>query len=143
MTEPRLYPRLVVRDAARAIDFYRKALGAEELERFSESSGAIVHAEMRVGDDVFSVTEEDATHNVSPEALGGSGSLLTLVVDDPDAVAEAMVDGGARVLIPVEDRYYGRREGRLRDPFGHLWILSRQVEDLSPDEIRRRAARAD
>lgn len=92
---------------------------------------------------MFSVTEEDATHNVSQEALGGSGSLLTLVVDDPDAVAEAMVDGGARVLIPVEDRYYGRREGRLRDPFGHLWILSRQVEDLSPDEIRRRAARAD
>ena len=134
-----LFPRLVVRDAAAAIDYYCEALGATELARYAEPTGTIVHAEIQVGDDVFSVTEEAGGDlNRSPSSLAGSPVLLTLVVDDASATGDAMVAAGAEVVIPIEDRYYGRREGRLRDPEGHLWIISQGLEDLTDDEIHRR-----
>ncbi|MEM9563318.1 MAG: VOC family protein [Actinomycetota bacterium] len=138
MTEPTLYPRLVVDDAAKALDFYVDALGATELVRYPEPSGTIVHAELQVGASVFSVTDADGGHNVSPVSLGGSGLLLTLVVDDADAVGASFEAAGGEVVIPIADQYYGRREGRLRDPFGHLWIISEDGEELAEDEIRRR-----
>lgn len=142
MTEPKLYPRLIVDDASEALNFYTRALGATELVRFPEPSGRIVHAEMRIGESVFSVTEADGGHSLSPASLGGSGLLLTLVVDDADAVGASLEEAGAEVLIPIDDQYYGRREGRLRDPFGHLWIISQDGEDLDEDEIRRRVDEA-
>ncbi len=139
---PKLYARLIVDDAAAAIDFYLAALGATELVRYTEPSGAIVHAEVQVGDDVFSVTEADGDLNPSPASLGGSGLLLTIVVDDADRVGDAFIEAGADVVIPIADQYYGRSEGRLRDPFGHVWIVSQDGEELSPDEIQRRADQA-
>ncbi|MEM9655009.1 MAG: VOC family protein [Actinomycetota bacterium] len=142
MTEPKLYPRLIVDDAAEALSFYTEALGATELVRFPEPSGRIVHAEVRIGESVFSVAESDGGHNLSPASLGGSGLLLTLVVDDADAVGASLEGAGAEVVIPIADQYYGRREGRLRDPFGHLWIISQDGEDLDEDEIRRRVDEA-
>ena len=138
MTTTQLQPRLVVRDAPKAIDFYVTALGAEEVERYAEPSGKIVHCELRLGGHSFSLTEEDLDHSPSPLAVGGSGVLLRLTVPDADAVGQAMESGGAEVIIPIEARYYGPREGRLRDPFGHLWIISQEVEDLSPDEVQAR-----
>lgn len=138
MTESQLYPRLVVDDAAAAIDFYVQVLGATELVRFSGPDGLIVHAELQVGSSVFSLTDADGGANKSPLEFGGSGLLLTLVVPDADAVGAAFEAAGAEVIIPIDDQFYGRREGRLRDPFGHLWIISKDAEDLPDDEIRRR-----
>ncbi len=135
---PRLYARLVVDDGAAAIDCYTAGLGATELVRYAEPSGRIVHAELGLGGDVFSLTEADGDLSRSPRQLGGSGLLLTLVVADADQVGTDFVAAGAEVVIPIADQYYGRREGRLRDPFGHLWIISQDAEDLPEDEIRRR-----
>lgn len=106
--------------------------------RFAEPSGTIVQAEVSIGDDHISLTESDGACNRSPSSLGGSPMLLTLSVDDADRVAAAMVEHGATVVIPIEDRYYGRREGRLEDPSGHLWIISETLEELTDDEIARR-----
>jgi PhnB protein len=77
-------------------------------------------------------------NNASPQALGGSPVILNLVVDDVDAVAKRLKKAGAEVVFPVADQFYGRREGRFRDPFGHLWIVSSILEKLTPDEIQKR-----
>jgi PhnB protein len=138
MSNPSIRPRLVVRDGAAAIDFYTSTIGATELHRFTEPSGKLVDAELRIGDDVFSVTEEQDDVNVSPLTLGGSPLLLTLTVDDADAVGAAMERAGAEVVFPIDDRFYGRREGRLRDPFGHLWIVGQVIESLTDEEIDAR-----
>ncbi len=140
MTTPSVQPRLVVDDAAAAIDFYVAALGATELMRFADPSGKIVQAEIQIGDDVLALTEHDGDCNLSPTHLGGSPLLLTLTVEDADAVGEAMTRHGAAVVIPIDDRFYGRREGRLRDPSGHLWIISQHLEDLTDEEINQRLA---
>jgi PhnB protein len=124
MSAQSLTPRLVVKDAAAAIDFYRTALAAEELDRYVDHDGTILHAGLRIGDAQFSLTEESLPHNVSPVTLGGSPLILTLVVPDADAVGAALSEAGAEVVFPIADQFYGHREGRLRDPFGHLWIVS-------------------
>jgi PhnB protein len=126
-----LTPRLVVGRAAQAIEFYVKALGASELGRHAdpELGGHIVHAELKVGDDVrFTLTEEQPEWgNHSPQSLGGTPVILTLDVTDADAVGRRMQAAGAEVVFPIADQFYGRREGRLRDPFGHLWIISQPL----------------
>ena len=141
MTKPQLQPRLVVRDAPKAIDFYVTAMGAEEVDRYTEPSGKVVHCELRIGDDGFSLTEEDIEHSPSPLAVGGSGLMLRLTVSDADAVGRAMEAGGGKVIIPIEARHYGPREGRLRDPFGHLWIVSQAGEELAKEEVEGRIDR--
>lgn len=130
--------RLVVDDADAALRFYVAALDGRELVRYAEPSGTIVHAEVAVGESVFSVTQVDGDVNRSPSELGGSPVLCHLRVPDADSRAAQMVANGATVLIPVGDQYYGSRDGRLRDPFGHLWLLSQPLGDLSPEEIQRR-----
>lgn len=137
-TPTRLQARLVVDDADAALDFYVTALGGRELVRYAEPSGTIVHAEVQVGESTFSVTQADGNVNRSPSELGGSPILCHLQVPDADARATAMVANGATVLIPVADQYYGSRDGRLQDPFGHLWLLSQPLGDLSPEEIQAR-----
>lgn len=134
----KLQARLVVDDAAAALDFYVAALGGRELVRYEEPSGKIVHAEVEVGESVFLVTQADGDVNRSPSALGGSPVLCHLQVPDADARAADMVANGATVLIPVADQYYGSRDGRLQDPFGHLWLLSQPLGELSPQEIQAR-----
>lgn len=140
MTILSLYPRLVVADAAGAIEFYRAALGAEEAVRYSGPEGKVVHAEITIGGVMVAVKDEDEGDR-APTSLGGSPVIMALYVDDADAVAEAMARAGARVIHPVHDAPYGQRGGRLADPYGHLWMVSQQIEDLSPEEIQRRTAR--
>lgn len=135
MTNTKLHPRLVVDDAKAAIDFYTSALGAVENLRFAEPSGKIVQVELTIGRDEFALTESDGGCNLSPRSLGGSPLLLTLTVPDADAVGQAMLEHGATVVIPIDDRYYGRREGRIQDPSGHLWIISQHLEEITHDEI--------
>ncbi|MFE0471812.1 VOC family protein [Streptomyces sp. NPDC058947] len=133
----RLHARLVVSDGPRAIDFYRTALGAEEIERYTGPGGRIVHALLRLGDTVVAVKDADEG-DPAPPSLGGSPVIMALDVTDADAVAEAMLRGGATVVYPVADQPYGQRGGRLADPFGHLWMIFQTIEDLTPEEIQRR-----
>jgi uncharacterized glyoxalase superfamily protein PhnB len=132
-----LNPRLVVSSAAGAIDFYVAAFGADEVVRYTDGRGRIVYAEVSIGGFTVSVKDEDDT-DPAPTSLGGSPVIIELLVDDADAVAETMVEAGARVIFPVEDHPYGQRGGRLADPFGHLWSVGQQTEDLTPEEIQRR-----
>ncbi|MFF7865313.1 VOC family protein [Streptomyces qaidamensis] len=136
-TVTRLYARLVVPDAPRAIDFYRAALGAEEIERYTGPDGRIVHALLRLGGSVIAVKDADEG-DPAPASLGGSPVIMALDVSDADAVAEAMLRGGATVVYPVADQHYGQRGGRLADPFGHLWMISQTIEDLTPEQIQQR-----
>ena len=135
---PILTPRLVVDGAAGAIDHYEQVFGARCLERYATADGRIVHAALSIRGAVISIVDADGAHNLGPTAVGGSPVMLHLTVDDPDAVADALVNAGGRIVIPIDDRYYGYREGRVADRFGHLWILSRQIERLDPAEIERR-----
>ena len=140
---PTLTPRLVVKGAARAIEFYVNALGARVLERYDdEKLGIVVHSALEVNGAVFSVVDSAPDWgNTAPADIGGTAVILQLTADDPDAVGAAMERHGAEVVFPIQDQFYGHREGRLRDPFGHLWIVSKVVEKLSPEEIQRRVDR--
>jgi PhnB protein len=136
-------PRLVVRDGAAAIAFYCRAFGAEELgERFTGPNAELIHAEIRIGDSVVMITEDAADGPVrSPDQMAGMVScVMSLYWEDVDAAWERAVSAGAEVLYPLEDQFYGERGGRLRDPFGQQWMMSQHIEDLSPDEMSRRAA---
>lgn len=138
-------PRLVVRDGAAAIDFYRDAFGAEELgERFTGPDGELIHAELRIGDSVVMITEEaeNGSPTSSPESLDGRVSaIMATYWEDVDAVWQRALRAGAEVLYPLADQFYGERGGRLRDPFGQQWMLSKRIELVSAEEIERRAAR--
>ena len=121
----RVTPRLVTKGVDAAIAYYRETLGAVPIERYTDDEDRVVHAAIRIGESIVSLTEQVEDWGLlGPGALGGSPLLLHLTVPDCDAVGARMVERGAEVLIPIEDRFYGKREGRLRDPFGHLWIVS-------------------
>ncbi len=133
-------PCLIVRDAPRAIEFYRQAFGATELMRLADpGTGKLWHAEVRVGEAVIALAEEDPAYNLSPQSLGGSPVIVQLNVADVDVVAREAVAAGAEIVFPVADQFYGDRAGRLKDPFGHIWIVATHKEDVSMEEMRRRA----
>jgi len=137
---PTLTPLLVVRDAACAIDFYVRALGATETGRYlDERTGTISHADLVVGEVAFALTEEaPAWNSHAPPSLGGSPVVLQLKADDVEANFERMCTAGAAVVFPLQD-FCGERMGRVRDPFGHLWLLrSQRIEELPVEEIQRR-----
>lgn len=122
-----LTPMLTVRDAKRAIDFYRAAFGAIEVNRQATPSGQIV-AELALGDDLFFVVDENPTaFNNSPDTLGGTSVRISLIVDDPDAWAVRAIAAGATEVFPVGDQPYGMRQGRIADPFGHHWLIGRNL----------------
>jgi PhnB protein len=137
-------PRLVVRDGAGAIDFYREAFAAQELgERFTGPGGELIHAELRIGDSVVMITEEadNGAPASSPQATGVVTAIMATYWEDVDAAWERAVRAGAEVLYPLEDQFYGERGGRLRDPFGQQWMLAERTEVVSPEEMARRAVR--
>jgi PhnB protein len=125
----RIMPMLSLRDAARAIEFYERAFGARELTRLTSPEGRIV-ATMAIDDAEFGVVDEaPQAGNLSPDALGGTSVRISLHVADPDAVAQRAIDAGADLLFPVEDQPYGMRQGRVKDPFGHHWLIGRDLAD--------------
>jgi len=134
-------PYLTVGDGAKAIEFYTKAFGAREnpAMHFADPSGRIAHAELTVGDSklMLNAASEEYKH-FSPEMVGGSPVTIALYVDDVDALASRAVAAGAKVLRPVADQFYGDRSGRLQDPFGHVWIISTHIEDVSAEEMKKR-----
>jgi len=138
-THPKLVPLLVVRGAAQAIDFYVGALGAEVLARFEHGPQQhLSHADLVLAESVFSLTEElRAWNSDAPISLGGSPVVLQLEVSDAEAVLASMSEAGATVVFPLAE-FIGERMARVRDPFGHLWIVRQRVDQLSEEEIRRR-----
>ena len=144
MTHPRsaaLQPitsALAFRNAVGAIDFYTRAFGARELMRLTMPDGTIAHAELDIAGGTLSLSEEDPKYNATPETLGGTSVVLQLYVADVDAFVARAVDAGAQVVIAVADQFYGDRSGRLKDPYGYLWIVSTRKEDLSTAEMQRR-----
>jgi len=122
-----LSPMLSVRHGAKAIEFYKAAFGARELFRIEAPDGAVV-ARMAVGESEFWVADESPDHkNFSPESLGGATVRMVMVVADPDAAFARAVKAGAAVVVPVEDKEYGWRVGRMVDPFGHHWEIGRPL----------------
>jgi PhnB protein len=137
-------PRLVVRDGAKAIEFYKAAFGAEEVaERFTGPDGELIHAEVRIGDSVVMVSDE-ADNGIpakSPQSLDGVVSaIMATYWPDVDAIWQQATAAGAEVLFPLADQFYGDRSGRVRDPFGHQWILAQRLESLTSAELERRGA---
>jgi len=133
-------PYLAVRNAADAIDFYKRAFGATELYRLDDPSGRIGHAEIMIGEAAIMLSDEYPEMDVlSPETLGGSPVVIHIYVEDVDAVVASAVAHGAKVLRPVADQFYGDRGGKIADPFGHLWWIATHKEDVSPEEMKRRA----
>ena len=136
-------PYLIVRDAASAIEFYKRAFGAAELMRMAEPSGKVRHAEIKIGNSPIMLVDEFPEIGArSPQSFGGSPVSFLLYVEDVDAVFSQAVAAGAKVLHPVEDQFYGDRRGGVTDPFGHLWYIATHKEDLTPEEMRKRAAAA-
>lgn len=136
-------PYLIVDGAARAIEFYKKAFGATEMFRHVAPGGKVGHAEVRIGDTVIMLADvhpEVDAHG--PAHYGGSPVSLHLYVEDVDKIAQQAIAAGAKVKRPVADQFYGDRLGTLEDPFGHTWHVSTHIEDVSPEELDRRAAAA-
>jgi PhnB protein len=117
-------PYLVVRNADKAIEFYKKASGAEErFHMYGPDGKTIMHADLKIGDSVFMLTEESKEMNaLSPESIGGSPVSMYVYITDVDTIFNQAISEGATVLKPVRDQFYGDRSGYLKDPFGHLWI---------------------
>jgi PhnB protein len=136
-------PYLAIAGAADAIAFYKKAFGATEVMRMAAPGGKVGHAEVEIGGSRIMLSDEYPDMGFrGPKAIGGSPVGLHLYVEDVDAVTRQAVAAGAKELRPVKDQFYGDRTGSIEDPFGHVWHIATHKEDLSPDELKRRAAEA-
>jgi PhnB protein len=137
-------PYLTLKKAAQAIEFYGRAFGARESARMTGPDGtSVMHAELRIGDSVVMLSDElPQAGPRSPETLGGTSASIFLYVPDVDAAFKRAVAAGATALMPPADMFWGDRFAKLADPFGHEWAMATHVEDLSPEEIRKRGAAA-
>jgi len=139
-----LTPHLIVKGAAQAIEFYKKAFNAEEITRLPGPDGkSIMHAHIKIGDSpLFLVDEFSEMGSKGPHGIGGSPVFIHVFVEDVDTVFNQAVAAGAQVRMPLADMFWGDRYGQLTDPFGHQWSLATHKEDLTPDEIGKRAQAA-
>ncbi len=133
-------PYLITRGADKALDYYKRAFGAKELMRHQTRDGKIGHAEILIGDSHIMLADEFPEMGArSPMAFGGSAVGLVLYVEDVDTVFKRAVAAGGKSIRPVEDRFYGDRSGQVEDPFGHMWTVSTHIEDLTEEEVKKRA----
>ena len=136
-------PYLFIRGAASAIEFYKSVFGAAEIVRMAGPNGKIMHAELKIGDSIVMLADENPQTGVmSPQTIGGFSTGLHLYVEDVDAVIQKAVDSGAKLLRPIKNQFYGDRSGSLLDPFGHMWSVATHIEDVSPEEMRKRMTAA-
>jgi PhnB protein len=134
-------PHLYVKGGAEALDFYKKAFGAKELSRFAMPDGRLGHAEIQIGDSRIMMADEFPEMNArGPQSLGGTSVSIALYVEDVDSFFQRAVAAGAKVTQPVKNQFYGDRTGGLEDPFGHVWHVATHIEDVSPEEMQRRAS---
>ncbi len=133
-------PSIVVAGAAKAIEFYQKAFGAEELMRFPAPDGGIMHAEIKIGDSIVMMSDEMLDHGVKgPQNLGGTPVAFFLYSEDVDTAWKRAVGAGAKEIMPLVDQFWGDRSGCVEDPFGHRWWLSQHIKDLTPEELKQGA----
>jgi uncharacterized glyoxalase superfamily protein PhnB len=132
-------PSLVVRDAPRAIEFYKRAFGAQELVRMPGPDGKIMHAEIKIGDSIIFLGEENPQMAIkSPQTLGGASGTLNIYVQNVDETFKQAVSAGGRETMPVADQFWGDRYGTLVDPFGYTWGIATHKEELTPAEMQQR-----
>lgn len=140
---PRVSAYLVIDGASDAIDFYTDVFGASERMRMGDPSGKVGHAELAIGDSVVMLADEYPEMDaVGPKTVGGTPVTMSVYVEDVDATFDRAVKAGAKALRPVENQFYGDRSGQFLDPFGHKWSVASHIEDVSPDEMAKRAAEA-
>ena len=136
-------PYLIVKGGAEAIDFYKRAFGATESFRMADPTGGIAHAEIKIGDSVIMLADEHPNMGYrGPRSLGGSAVSIMLYVADVDGTFDRAVKAGAKSQRPVANQFYGDRSGTLEDPFGHCWTIATHVEDVAPEEMKRRVEAA-
>lgn len=134
-------PYLITKGCSKAIDFYKRAFGATETMRMDGPGGLIMHAEMLINKSPIMLADEFPQMGiVSPQTLGGSAVLMVVYVENVDALAQQAINAGATVEKPLQDQFYGDRSVSLIDPFGHRWTLATHIEDVSPEEMKRRMA---
>lgn len=133
-------PYLIIKGAARALEFYQKAFGATEIMRIPAPEGKVGHAEIKIGTAIIMLADEFPDMNCkSPQSFGGTPVSIMVYVQDVDRFVKQAVSAGAKVLRPVENKFYGDRAGSLEDPFGHQWHFATHMEDVPPDELAKRA----
>lgn len=136
-------PVLIVKDGDAAIEFYKKGFNVKERHRMWSPDGRIAHAELKLGDSIFMLSDEYPEMKChSPNSIGGSPVSMYVYVEDVDELFNKAVSAGAKVLDPVKDQFWGDRHGRLEDPFGHLWSIATHKKDLSEEEMKRAAEAA-
>ena len=142
-------PFLCVKDAPRAIEFYRKAFGAKELERMEEPDGKVTHSVLKIGDSLIRISDDSSKHvadwaakswSRSPQSLGGTPVHFYVYVEDSDAVFKRAIAAGAKEMEPVADKDWGDRIGSLTDPFGHIWMIATHKRDVPIEEVAKRRA---
>ena len=133
-------PYLIIKGAADAIEFYKKAFGATELFRM-DHEGKVGHAELKIGDSPIMLADESTEMGYkSPTTLGGTPVSIMIYVDDVDTIFKQAIGAGGKEQKAVQDQFYGDRSGTLKDPFGHVWHVATHVEDVSPEEMEKRMA---
>ena len=138
---PQVMPYLIVDGAKEAIEFYKGVLGATERMRLEGPDGGIGHAELEIGESVIMLADENPGMNIEgPRSVGGTPVTIHVYIEDADAAFERAVQAGAKSLRAVEDQFYGDRSGQFEDPYGHRWNVATHVEDISEEEMSRRAA---
>jgi len=133
-----LTPYFTLRDAVRAIEFYKQAFGAQERGLMKGPDGKVMHAELKIGNSIVMLADEFPEFGaVAPESGGNTSMGLHIYVDNVDQAFDRAVKAGAKVEMPVSDQFWGDRYGKLRDPFGHKWSIATHVKDMSADEMKR------
>ena len=136
-----LTPYLVCKGAAKAIDFYTRVFGAQEVMRMPGPGDHIMHAEVKIGNSILMLSDENKERGaLSPETIGGAATSIMFYTDDVDAVYNRAVSAGAKGEMPPADMFWGDRMGNLVDPFGHKWAIATHKEDVTPDEMQKRMA---
>lgn len=138
---PQVMPYLIVDGAGEAIEFYKGVLGASERMRIEGPDGRVGHAELEIGEAVIMLADENPGMSIEgPKSVGGTPVTIHVYLEDADAAFERAVQGGAKPLRAVEDQFYGDRSGQFEDPYGHRWNVATHVEDISEEEMMRRAS---
>jgi uncharacterized glyoxalase superfamily protein PhnB len=132
-----LTPHIIVSNGSEAIEFYKKAFGAEEVGRMAGADGKIMHAELKIGDSHLYLCDEFEGIAMSPKSVGGTSVTLHLYVEKADDVFESAVSAGAEIAMPLSDAFWGDRYGQVVDPFGHRWSIATHIKDLTAEEIMK------
>jgi PhnB protein len=136
-------PHLICRDANKAIEFYERAFGAEQVRVHKMPNGGVMHAELKIGDSIVMLGEEMPDYQaLSPQSLGNTPVVIHLFTENVDSLFDRAVKAGATATMPVMDQFWGDRYGQLKDPFGHRWSIATHVEDVPESEMAERAQKA-